>query len=327
MADAAETLFAQFLEGDKANLQRIEQAITDKEPEGLMLDYKRNADGKGISVSKPTTHSKDHLGRLISAFANMNGGLIIWGVDAKDGKPFKASPIPDINVFVQYINTLTAGATEPMVKGVRTVGVGDGSGAAGYAVTYIPRSFEAPHQALRGEFHNYWMRSGASCEVMEHRFIRALFAERARPALEVVIGNPFSGTSPNGQWALLVWVAIANNGDTIARYPALIYATVEGISVSGPTTQEIETIPCAVKGVIGRQVVIHERLLYPGTETVVCHFALIHKNRLENIKPFTIRVVAICDGFTGDEITKEITEEMLVAAADPNLVMLPRINR
>ena len=233
MSDSAASLFEQFLYGDSANLDRVNKAIAESEPETLYLDFKRNASGGAVNA-KPTDHTKEHLSRTVSAFANTEGGLIVWGVESKDGSANRGEPIPAIRDFVQEINTLTASSTTPIVAGVRTVWIeAESAEGHGFAVTYVPRSSTPPHQATVPKVKNYWMRSGSNCVVMEHRFIRALFEQRAHPAIDVRVSSPhYHIDHDNGQIAIFE-VALRNVGEAIVREPAIAVSAGPFVSLRG----------------------------------------------------------------------------------------------
>lgn len=167
VAESSESLFQQFIDGNRASLRRIRLVVSDNEPETTMLDFKRNAD-RGVEVSRMTDDSKDHLSRCASAFANTEGGIIVWGVESKDYKANSLQPIPNIAQFAQELNTQTAATATSHVAGIRTIYVEDEAGTgAGFAVTYVPRSFVSPHQATREKVKNYWMRVGILADTLQ----------------------------------------------------------------------------------------------------------------------------------------------------------------
>ncbi|MCZ7380450.1 MAG: ATP-binding protein [Candidatus Methanoperedens sp.] len=60
----------------RLDLESINNLINNKIKESLNLDYKRE-------LNKP----HDEIAKDVSAFANANGGKIIYGIDEKDGLP------------------------------------------------------------------------------------------------------------------------------------------------------------------------------------------------------------------------------------------------
>ena len=124
---AARDLFDQFVIG---GIARIEAAVTNREWESGLLDFKQNCD-HGIAVDRITDESRDQFGRLLSAFANTNGGVCVWGVEAKVGKAdFK--PIPNIKTFIHGLEEQLSALTDPPVTGIVTESI-EMSEGAGYA--------------------------------------------------------------------------------------------------------------------------------------------------------------------------------------------------
>ena len=58
----------------------IERWIKDRFPEGLYFDCKCKGDSSKPHVTKD---DRRNLGKSISAFANSEGGTLLWGVDAR----------------------------------------------------------------------------------------------------------------------------------------------------------------------------------------------------------------------------------------------------
>lgn len=80
----ARMIFEDLTKGDgDARWERIERLVTGRETESLWLDFKE--------VRQPTAlpnedYLKDKLARAISGFANTEGGVLVYGIYAKDGK-------------------------------------------------------------------------------------------------------------------------------------------------------------------------------------------------------------------------------------------------
>jgi predicted HTH transcriptional regulator len=63
---------------DELNLNQIESYIKDGQEENLSLDFKTLTDS---SLSK--RDDRKNLAIALSGFANSEGGIIVWGVDAR----------------------------------------------------------------------------------------------------------------------------------------------------------------------------------------------------------------------------------------------------
>lgn len=179
----AQDIFEQLMAG---GAESVKDAIKRNQWEGLYIDFKESKDG-GVPSERLTRHGREILGKSISAFANTSGGVLVWGIEAKNNKDVSDSPIPNVARFVQDLNSATASATDPHVEGVVSEPIFLEDQTTGYAVTYIPESKYKPHQCVTSDgVTNYWMRSGESVKPLPHPMVRALFAERESPKLSVM---------------------------------------------------------------------------------------------------------------------------------------------
>ena len=62
---------------ESMDVARVEQFIKDKQEENIELDFKTVN-----SADLSDADDRKNLAKVISAFANSSGGLIVWGIDA-----------------------------------------------------------------------------------------------------------------------------------------------------------------------------------------------------------------------------------------------------
>lgn len=95
----------------------IESLITNRIEESAILDYKASA---SISTEQK---KKDEITKDVSAFANSNGGRIIYGVAEykereKRNLPEKMDPIDQRNFSKEWLEHIIV-QIKPMVEGIR----------------------------------------------------------------------------------------------------------------------------------------------------------------------------------------------------------------
>ncbi|MEO9513247.1 MAG: ATP-binding protein [Flavobacteriaceae bacterium] len=98
-------------------LKKIEQYITDGIEENIHLDYK----GAG-SISK-SREKKKEISKDVSAFANSDGGVIIYGVREFDEKekshlPEKIDPISGQEFTKEWLEQIINSTISPRIKGI-----------------------------------------------------------------------------------------------------------------------------------------------------------------------------------------------------------------
>src|SRR5262245_36535479 len=111
--------------------------IREREAEGPWLEFKNCGDDG---------NNEDNLSATISAFANTDGGVLVWGIDARSTRQDPADvarakrPFDDPAGFVGKLQSITSRVVSPVVAGVDHFVVSSAGAARGFAVTYVPQS-------------------------------------------------------------------------------------------------------------------------------------------------------------------------------------------
>ena len=220
-----QTIREQF---DDLNLASMQKFVDDRRAEETHLEFK--------TVSAPTLKSVDdrrNLAKAISGFANSDGGLIIWGVDARknaDGVDCAVglSPIENVALFGSRLNELSSEVTSPIVDGLRHNYWMDTDGS-GFAATYVPASDSGPHMAKLGEG-RYYKRSGDAFYKLEHFDLEDMFGRRPHPVLELAykVVPHRAHQSQMETWDGRIVLGIENKGRGAAPGPML------SISIESP---------------------------------------------------------------------------------------------
>ena len=128
-------------------------------------------------------NDRKNLAKAVSGFANSDGGIIVWGIDARrnangidcaSGK----SEIQNVDLLLIKLNEHTGQAVSPFPDGVMHKPIKTGS-SSGFVITLVPASSRGPHMAKLEE-DRYYKRSGDSFYRMEHFDLEDMFyADRA----------------------------------------------------------------------------------------------------------------------------------------------------
>ncbi len=154
----------------RLDLESINNLINNKIKESLNLDYKRE-------LNKP----HDEIAKDVSAFANANGGKIIYGIDEKDGLPSSINWMESKGVKGRFEDIILT-QIQPEIKGydIYSIENPDNHTQAIFVVD-IPESSDAPHMAN----HRYYIRRNFKSEYMEDSEVKnAIFRKGLRKALE-----------------------------------------------------------------------------------------------------------------------------------------------
>lgn len=205
---------------NQINKDVIEGFIHDKQEEHLTLEFK--------TVSKANFSNRDdrkNFAKLLSGFANSNGGITVWGVEATRNQEgidcaCGVKEIQSLSQFLSKLNEFTGSFVNPSIEGVEHRKIVT-SGDKGFAVTIVPESDLGPHMAKGGE-DRYYKRSGDSFYKMEHFDIEDMFGRRKKPKLSLfTIKRNVRVESTDSSGKMLESVTLfglKNTGRGIAKY-------------------------------------------------------------------------------------------------------------
>ena len=213
-------IFDDLSTGDQATRwARIEKLVADRAQESLWLDFKE----VGPAADPKEPYLKEKLARALSGFANTEGGVLVYGIyakEAKKGEPDaaeKITPVAEPARFRASLEKLVLTLTDPVVGGVVVQDIVNPAKDEGVVVVLVPESSGAPHRIVSTspEMNDkYMMRTATSVVVMPHRHLADRFAARAAPALQLTAR--FTALNP-----AMVEFRLRNLGRGAARRPAL----------------------------------------------------------------------------------------------------------
>ena len=117
----------------------------------------------------------------LSGFANTEGGVLVWGIDARKDSDTGVDRASDLSLvknpegFVSRLKELHSQSTDPPISGVDFwFAEDDTSPGFGFVACYVPESKFKPHRAEAAE-RNYYIRAGDSFHVASVSLLRNLF--------------------------------------------------------------------------------------------------------------------------------------------------------
>lgn len=147
----------------------------------------------------------------LSCFANSDGGVVIFGIDAPRGKAKSLSLVHDVAGLHERLKSLIPKVTEPPVQRVEVEIYPDPPDTnTGFVVCYIPASPWRPHQVrLGGQPDQFYIRAADNCIPCNHSTLRALFAPQFISKLELHYNVAIRNPQVIGPWrevALRCWL-------------------------------------------------------------------------------------------------------------------------
>ena len=132
--------------------------------------------------------------RALCGFANNQGGVLVWGIDARFDKVTKVDAachlklVPDPAVLHDRLRQLHPNATEPPLVGVESNAIFDsGTAGPGFVVSFVPESDVKPHRAELMDGKPYMLRIGDSFKNPSPSILRNLFFPRSSARLNVAV--------------------------------------------------------------------------------------------------------------------------------------------
>lgn len=118
------------------HLDDLQKYIDSKTPESIHLDYKRSA-----ALTNTGEVSKD-----VSAFANSDGGLLIYGMVEEDDLPVRIDDGVEASTMTrERLEQIIRSNISPIIEGVTITQIQVGADRSVFCVQ-VPRSSTAPHQ-------------------------------------------------------------------------------------------------------------------------------------------------------------------------------------
>jgi len=210
------------------SLEAIQEFVATGREEDLHLDF------KVVGDPQLTRQDRRSLATALSGFANSDGGIVVWGVEARpngDGVDCAVAlcEVANASLCLTSLNTLTGQCVSPLIDGVQHRVVLR-NGSAGFCVSLVPPSDSGPHMAKGGE-DRYFKRSGSGFYRMEHFDLEDMFGRRQRPALFLkltLVPRPATD-DPHEE----LHFSILNTGRGIAKHVGFFCKFEAGIAVAG----------------------------------------------------------------------------------------------
>lgn len=165
-----------FYDKDEYTLEDIYSLIENEVEENIHLDYKA-AGALEKCDKKRTEITKD-----VSALANSDGGIIVYGLSEEGHKPKDISPIDGSILTKEWLENVIM-RIQPRIENVKIFPIRNGSLSNSLYVVKIPKSDLAPHMAIDSR---YYKRYNFSSVPLEDYEVKDLYNRASMPKLEII---------------------------------------------------------------------------------------------------------------------------------------------
>ena len=203
-----------FHEQENYTIDDIQSLIDNHAEEGVHLELKR-----ANALSK---ENADKVTKTLSAFANSDGGIIIYGVAENDHVASDYSFVDGNIITTEYISML-ARYVQPAIDGLTIYPIRkDDDFSKSIYVVKVPRSDKAPHMA---KDHRYYKRNNVESIPMEDFDVKDVMSRIHNPQLGIIACflNKVPQKIDGQEYAKFCFIAIIGNfGRVLSRDYKLI---------------------------------------------------------------------------------------------------------
>jgi hypothetical protein len=123
---------------------------------------------------------KEIWSESLGAFANSGGGILIWGIKAKDKFAEGTDLVADARALEERLKRLASDAVDPPILGVEVHAVVGNKSPKGFVVCYIPASNFPPHRSMWAD-REYYFRIQDGNRPIPTAILRRMFSPRTAP--------------------------------------------------------------------------------------------------------------------------------------------------
>ena len=197
-----------FFEKTEYSIDDITALIDNEAEESVHLDFKAAG-----SLSKDDK-KKAEIAKDVSAFANSDGGIIVYGIEERDHKAYALSYIDGNTYTKEWLEQVIQDNIQRRIEGLEIFPIREnGDITKSIYIVKIPRSSNTPHMSADK---CYYKRNNFRSVKMEEYEVRDLFYREATPNL-TINGYNFYQIERNNRYITFGFIAQAyNDSNTIA---------------------------------------------------------------------------------------------------------------
>lgn len=161
-----------------STIEDLQSLIDNEIEESTVLEYKS-------TIAKQKPNWKEELAKDVSAMANANGGIIIYGISQKESNghsiPDKLTPISNVVMSKDSLSQLLSSNIQPVIENIEITFIPYDT-QSGFFVIEVPQGITAHQNRLS---HLYHRRRNATIEPMEDYEIRDVMNRSKHPVIEL----------------------------------------------------------------------------------------------------------------------------------------------
>jgi len=256
-----------FYEKENYTIEDIQGLIFNEVEENIHLDFK---DAQSIDKSDG---KKKELSKDVSAFANSDGGIIIYGLKEINHKASIVSYV-DGNIYTkEWLEQVINSTIQRKIKDLKIIPIrNNGNIEETVYIVKIPKSFDKPHIAKDKRFYK---RYNFESVMMEEYEIRDSYFQRQNSDLCIASFKVVNLTQDNGELKMYFSIDISNSGNTIEEIYKINVDFFDYRSIKIEPEDKGSTAYTTITNGHSRLSTKGALPIYPGEEMSTFRFALV----------------------------------------------------
>jgi hypothetical protein len=181
-----------------------------------MLGTQEEGEHLDFTIFKDRQDAEKKVAKSLCAFANTEGGVLIFGVETKEDASnvetaSKLVPIPEAQKEAQWLKDRSRFIADPPIIGVSIQAICPSSlNGAGFIACYVPESKLAPHRTSGAAGFKWLMRTRTDCIDIPPSHLRRMFYPEYRVRMHAFFQNYEESDS--------MFVHLSQPGSTMKRF-------------------------------------------------------------------------------------------------------------
>ena len=200
----------------------LRELISSQAEESIHLDF------KAAGALDKTNEKRAEIAKDVSAFANSDGGIIVYGIIEENHVASDFSFIDGNEYTKEWLERVINDGVQRRILGIQISPIRvNGDIKQTVYVVKIPRSANAPHMCVKR--HIYYRRFNFESVPMEDYEIRDLYNRTSIPKLEIVNCSFYKLKETNNEIVYNLFAGIANCGNHVCESYKLCFYINTGI--------------------------------------------------------------------------------------------------
>ena len=198
------------------DIDSIRSFISNEIEESIHIEFKSSG-----ALSKKDSEKKE-ISKDVAAFANSDGGIIIYGIEEKNHKAFAFSFIDGNEFTKEWLEQIISSSISRNIPDIKIYPIRNESNISeSVYVVQVPSSIEAPHMSRDKK---YYKRYNFESVAMEEYEVRQLYGRKVQSKLTIDNIVIFRKSNDDDELEYEIEVDILNNGEKMEEnYKVNVY--------------------------------------------------------------------------------------------------------